>query len=102
MVGKGLQREGFSRREHVLAKGHEGEFNRHRALRHDDVVGLDERRVFSFADFNGLCVLEDGPTADEFSASILEKRFNTFVEAVDDAFFPAHEVAHIKFCRARD
>jgi hypothetical protein len=69
-------------------------------LCHDDVVSLDERRILSFADFHGLCVLEDGPTADKLSTSILEKRFNTLVETVNDAFFPTHEVAHLEFSRA--
>ena len=61
------------------------------------IVCLNERRVLSFADFHGLCVLEDGPTADEFRTSILQERFNTFVEAVDDALFPSDQVAHVQF-----
>jgi hypothetical protein len=63
------------------------------------MVGLDECGVFSFAYLHGFCVLKDGPTADKLGTCILEERFNAFVEAVNDAFLPTHEVAHVKFGR---
>ena len=43
--------------------------------------------------------MEDGPPCHEFSARILQQRFDTFVEAVDDAFLPPYKVAHVKFSR---
>ena len=84
----------------MVAKGHEREFNRHRALGHDDMVGLNQRGVLAFTDFYGLGVLEDGPSTDEFGTSVLQKRFNALVETVNDAFLPADKVTHVKFCRA--
>ena len=102
MVGQVFEGEGFSRGENVVAEGHEREFDGHRALGHDDVLGLNERGVLAFADFDGLGVLEDRPAAHEFSTGVLQQRLNAFVQTVDDAFFPADEVAHVQFCRSGD
>ncbi len=102
VVGQVFEGQGFSRGEHVVAEGHEREFNGHGALGHDDVLGLNEGGVLAFTDLDGLGVLEHRPAAYEFSTGVLQERLNAFVQAVNNAFFPTDEVAHVKFSRSGD
>ena len=83
----------------MVAEGHEREFDGHGALGHDDMVGLNQRSVLAFSDFDGLGVLEHRPAVDEFGSSVLEQSFNPLVQAVNDALFPADQIAHLEFRR---
>ena len=80
----------------MFAERHERQLDGHRALCHDDMFSLNQRGVFAFADFHGLGVLKHSPSANQFCTCILEQGFNTFVEAVNDAFFPADKVSHVQ------
>ena len=83
----------------MVAEGHEREFDGHGALGHDDMVGLNQRSVLAFSDFDGLGVLEHRPAVDEFGSGVLEQGLNPLVQAVNDALFPADQVAHLEFRR---
>jgi len=58
---------------------------------------LNERGVLAFTDLDGLGILEHRPTAYEFGAGVFEQSFYAFVQAVNDAFLPTDEVAHLEF-----
>ena len=97
MVGEGVEREGFTGGKHVVAEGHEREFNGDRALGENDVLGLDEGGFWAFSNLDGLGVLEHRPTAHQLRTGVLQESFDTFVEAINNAFFPANKVGHVQF-----
>ena len=97
MVGEGVEREGFTGGKHVVAEGHEREFNGDRALGENDVLGFDEGGFWAFSNLDGLGVLEHRPTAHQLRTGVLQESFDTFVEAINNAFFPANKVGHVQF-----
>ena len=83
----------------MVAERHEREFDGHGALGHDDMVGLNQRGVLAFSDLDGFGVLEHRPAVDEFGPGVLEQGLDPLVQTVNDALFPADQVAHLKFRR---
>ena len=91
--------KGATGRDHVVAEGHEGQFNWHAARGEDDVFCGDGRRVVAFADADGLGVLELGPAVDDVDAGLAEQGLDALVQAVDDAVLPFDHAGHADLSR---
>ena len=90
------QRQRAGRGDHVAAEGQEGQFDRGRAGRDDDRLGLDRLRAGLGLDDDRLAVAEMGATMNDLDLGLAQQAGDAVVEALDDAVLPGHGLLQVE------
>ena len=90
------QRQRAGRGDDVAAEGQEGQFDRHRAGRDHDGLGLDDLGTGLGLDRGGLAVAEAGLAMDDLDLGLAQQAGDAIVEALDDTVLPGDGLLQVE------